>query len=200
MGPIIKLEDLNKESCNISLIVLVSYLLVTIQKLLKDSHLSKNDIEKMSLYVANGAFIQYFQKHMSRVLRVYKDLKGVMGELNRKKIFRASPPLLALETLTNSNMSFISQYGGIKGNNTTYGNTSIGAYYAIQRACKDLLNGHENAMVCASNSSGTYSQIMIGSAMNSSFFKESSGGANLLFKWINGTISPMFHMYTHVSS
>ena len=58
--------------------------------------------------------------------------------------------------------SIISQYGGIKGNNTTYGNTSIGAYYAIQRACKDLLNGHENAMVCASNSSGTYSQIMIG--------------------------------------
>lgn len=154
---------------------------VTIQKLIHDSHLSKSDIEQMSLYVANGAFIQYFQKHMSRVLRVYKDLKGVMGELNRKKIFRASPPLLALETLTNSNMSFISQYGGIKGNNSTYGNTSIGAYYAIQKACKDLLNGQENAMVCASNSSGTYSQIMIGSAMNSSFFKESSAGANLLF-------------------
>ena len=154
---------------------------VTIQKLLNDSQLSKSEIEKMSLYVANGAFIQYFQKHMSRVLRVYKELKGVMGDLNRKKIYRASPPLLALETLTNSNMSFISQYGGIKGNNTTYGNTSIGAYYAIQRACKDLSNGQENSIVCASNSSGTYSQIMIGSAMNSSFFKESSGGANLLF-------------------
>tara|TARA_B100000768_G_scaffold127486_1_gene118104 strand:+ start:15184 stop:16200 length:1017 start_codon:yes stop_codon:yes gene_type:complete len=154
---------------------------VTVQKLLNDSHLSKSEIEKMSLYVANGAFIQYFQKHMSRVLRVYKELQGVMGELNRKKIYRASPPLLALETLTNSNMSFISQYGGIKGNNTTYGNTSIGAYYAIQRACKDLLNGIENSIVCASNSSGTYSQISIGSAMNSSFFKESSAGANLLF-------------------
>ena len=41
---------------------------VTIQKLLNDSHLSKSDIEKMSLYVANGAFIQYFQKHMKTLI------------------------------------------------------------------------------------------------------------------------------------
>ena len=71
---------------------------------------------------------------------IKKFTKETTDEEKVKKIYRASPPLVALETLTNSTMSFIAQYAGFKNENTTFGNTSISAYYAIKQALNALKN------------------------------------------------------------
>lgn len=135
--------------------------IVTAQELLNKYNFSQKTLSNMPLFVSNGSFFGNFEKHLSRVLKVFKDasLEGSRIEIY-KKIYRASPPLLAIETLTNSNMSFIAQYTGLKGNNATFGNTSISTYYALNQGLNEIKNGENYCMVSASNGANIYSHIM----------------------------------------
>ena len=135
--------------------------IVTAQELLKKYSFSEKTISNMPLFVSNGSFFGNFEKHLSRVLNVFKEatLEGSRMEVY-KKIYRASPPLLAIETLTNSNMSFIAQYTGLKGNNATFGNTSISTYYALKQGVNEIKNGEKYCWVSSSNGANIYSHIM----------------------------------------
>ena len=135
--------------------------IVTAQELLNKYNFSEKSLSNMPLFVSNGSFFGNFEKHLSRVLNVFKEatLEGSRIEVY-KKIYRASPPLLAIETLTNSNMSFIAQYAGLKGNNATFGNTSISTYYALKQGVDEIKNGENYCWVSSSNGANIYSHIM----------------------------------------
>ena len=135
--------------------------IVTAQELLNKYNFSQKILSNIPLFVSNGSFFGNFEKHLSRVLKVFKDasLDGSRIEIY-KKIYRASPPLLAIETLTNSNMSFIAQYTGLKGNNATFGNTSISTYYALKQGLNEIKNGGNYCWVSSSNGANIYSHIM----------------------------------------
>lgn len=156
---------------------------VSIRKILKDIGLDASEsIEKMALFVANGAFISDTQRYMKRI-SIYKTFPDDISEEEKLyKIYRASPPLLALETLTNSSMSFIAQYTGVKGNNTTYGNTSLSAYYAVQEAIETLKkDSNTNAIICASNAGGVYSFLSNSAVVGyKKGWKESAAIGNLV--------------------
>ena len=156
--------------------------IVTAQELLNKYGFSNKTISRMPLFIANGSFLGNFEKHLSRVLSVFKDVyeEGSRTEIY-KKIYRVSPPLLALETLTNSNMSFIAQYTGLKGNNATFGNTSISTYYALKEGINEINKGEEYSLVSSSNDASIYSHLMnrTVSEINSSG-KESSAGGHLI--------------------
>ena len=156
--------------------------IVTAQEILNKYGFSNETISKMSLFITNGSFLGNFEKHLSRVLNVFKDVyEGSSRKEIYKKIYRVSPPLLALETLTNSNMSFIAQYTGLKGNNATFGNTSISTYYALKQGINEINKGEEYTLVSSSNDASIYSHLMnrtIGEI--NSIGKESSAGGHII--------------------
>jgi hypothetical protein len=93
-------------------------------------HLTTRD--DFALYVASGVFIEKIENHTKHLIKVYEELnEQSTAQETMQKVYRGSPPLLALQTLTNAAMSFISQYSGIKGNNATFGTTSISGFYAF---------------------------------------------------------------------
>ena len=161
--------------------------IVTAQELLNKYNFSENTISSMPLFVSNGSFFGNFEKHLSRVLKVFKDasLEGSRIEIY-KKIYRASPPLLAIETLTNSNMSFIAQYTGLKGNNATFGNTSISTYYALKQGLNEIKNGENYCFVSASNGANIYSHIMNRSTSEVELTGfENTGGGHIILSRTN---------------
>ena len=155
---------------------------VTAQELLNKYNFSEKSLSNMPLFVSNGSFFGNFEKHLSRVLNVFKEatLEGSRIEVY-KKIYRASPPLLAIETLTNSNMSFIAQYAGLKGNNATFGNTSISTYYALKQGVNEIKNGENYCWVSSSNGANIYSHIMNRSTSEVELSGiENSGGGHII--------------------
>lgn len=154
--------------------------ILVINQMIEASDLPDN-IENVPLYVANGAFVENTDKHLKRIVDVYKTIEKDTSEADKiRKIFRASPPLVALETLTNSSMSFIAQYTGIKGNNATFGNTSIAALHVLQEAKIALLDS-PLVIVNSSNCGGDYSYLTNSSVLGyDEQWKESAGVACLL--------------------
>jgi hypothetical protein len=157
--------------------------IVVIKEMLAREKYAQDRIANMPLYSANGAFVDKPEKHLKRMPQMYNSFTPEMtAEEKRKKIYKMSPPLIALETLTNSSMSFIAQYVGLKGQNTTFGNTSIGAFYALKQALTQLeIDPENNAIVSASNCGDTYSFLtnsgVLGIAEN---WRESAAVGNLI--------------------
>ncbi len=134
--------------------------IVLVNELLQESgcKIDKNT----PLFIANGAFIENPNKYLKRVTSVYETFTADMSDEDKiRKIYRACPPLIALETLTNSTMSYIAQYSSLKSHNTTFGNTSQSFYMAMKESLL-VLNKNEvpRTIVGATNCSGIYSFLM----------------------------------------
>jgi hypothetical protein len=117
--------------------------------------------DDFALYVASGVFIEKIENHTKHLIKVYEELnEQSTAQETMQKVYRGSPPLLALQTLTNAAMSFISQYTGIKGNNATFGTTSISGFYALHEAFNATFYDAAPSVVCASNGGGAHSYLM----------------------------------------
>jgi len=117
--------------------------------------------DEMGLYVASGVFIENFEKHLGHLVSVFEHIRDAKDEAEKLfSIYRASPPLLALQTLTNSTMSFIAQYSGIKGNNATFGTSSSAGFDAILEGMNEAYYNQNSVLVAASNVAGIYSYLM----------------------------------------
>jgi hypothetical protein len=141
--------------------------------------------DNTDLFVANGVFIEDTSIHLDRILNVYNQIGNTSSEIEKiKKLYQAAPPLLALQTLTNSAMSFIAQYTNIKGNNSTFGNTSNSGYLAIHKGIQSLqFKENGRTVVCASNCAGVQSFLTFSSFYsNTDNWKESATSACLLFE------------------
>ncbi len=134
--------------------------IIAIQTLLEQVGLDNNSLEKVGLFVANGAFLEEENRNIKRVMKTFEKIKTMEDDVEKLKYaFRSVPPLTALETLTNSAMSFIAKYAGTKGNNATYGNTSYSAYAALVDAIHDVHSGTTHALVGGANGSGVFSAL-----------------------------------------
>ncbi|MEX1002409.1 MAG: hypothetical protein WDZ35_09875 [Crocinitomicaceae bacterium] len=143
---------------------------VAVQQLLAEAGI-KISREETALYVASGVFIENIEDHLGHLMRALEKIKDAKTEADKiNLIFRASPPLLALQTLTNSTMSFVAQYVGIKGNNATFGNTSLSGFHALEAAVAEVTYTDNCAVVVASNVGGEYSFMM-----NSSLYPHTEG-------------------------
>ena len=134
--------------------------IVLVNELLQE--LGSNIEDNTPLFIANGAFIEDPNKYLKRVTNVYETFTPEMTNEDKiRKIYRSCPPLIALETLTNSTMSYVAQYSGLKFHNSTFGNTSQSFYMAINEAIMMLNKKDVNrAIVGATNCSGVYSFLM----------------------------------------
>lgn len=142
----------------------------------------KQLLEETDLFVANGIFIEDTGKQLQRMIEVYRALGSDVDMQEKvRRLYQATPPLLALQTLTNSTMSFVSQYTGIKGNNATFGNTSLSAFHALEKAVAALEAGSERALVCASSGGGVVSFMTFQSFFDDREGWKESGAAVCLF-------------------
>ncbi len=159
--------------------------IIDIKSKIQALNLSQSDISNMGLFMSNGAFLDQPEKHLDRMPEIFKLFNNEMTEEGKKAlIYKKTPPLLALETLTNSSMSFVAQYTGIKGQNTTFGNTSISAVYAIKQSLIELQKSPENLVLCGgANCGDTYSFLSNSPMFNHiDNWKESAGVGNVFFK------------------
>lgn len=157
--------------------------IVAIQELIQEVGLSKEELSAASLFVANGVFVESAEKYFKKIPTIFSDPSNESNsEKKNYEIYRSSPPLVALETLHNSMMSFIGQYAGIHNHNFTFGNTSISTFYALQEANLSLKKGiSENIFVSASNCAGSYSFLSNSATVGyKDNWKESNAGGHLL--------------------
>ena len=164
--------------------------IITVNKMLSDFTNEKFD-DNTDLFVSNGVFIEDTGNHLERILSVYNQIGDESTEVEKiKRLYQAAPPLLALQTLTNSAMSFIAQYTGIKGNNSTFGNTSNSGYLAINKGIQSLRNKNSGkSVVCASNCGGVQSFLTFSPFYSSTEnWKESGASACLLFEKGNSNL------------
>ncbi len=133
---------------------------ICVRQLVQRLSLSTADKAEIPVFVANGAFVDKPERYLRRLPEVYSGKnEGASAEQTMTEIYQRVPPLLALETLTNSSMSYLAQYVGLKGHNATFGNTSAAGYYALKSACDISENPSIRSLVCASDCSDLYSYL-----------------------------------------
>ena len=153
---------------------------VLINELLSQS--TFKNTEHTPLLIANGAFIEDSNKYLQRVMKVYETFTDKLEDKEKfHRIYRACPPLIALETLTNSTMSYVAQYSGLKYLNSTFGNTSQSFSLVLKEALNALKrNEVHRVIVGATNCSGNYSFLMNSSVVGYSPGWRESAGVGLL--------------------
>ncbi|MFT4602296.1 MAG: hypothetical protein ACI857_002482 [Arenicella sp.] len=153
---------------------------ITLCELLEDH--KSIDRTLLNLFVASGVFIENVENHMGHLLEVFEHIKNADTEEEKlKMIYRASPPLLALQTLTNSTMSFVAQYSKVMGNNATFGNTSQSGFHAVSEAYDNALFEDSQSIALSSNTAGDYSYMVNSSLRNDiSNWKESAATGAML--------------------
>ena len=159
--------------------------IIDIKKMLSELNLSENELEKTGLFIANGSFLDQPEKHLDRIPEIFKFFTADMSDEDKKKlIYQKTPPLLALETLTNSSMSFIAQYTKIKGHNTTFGNTSISGTFGVKQSVVEVENNLSNMVLCGGANCGDTYSFLCNSPLfeNIENWKESAAVGNLLIK------------------
>lgn len=137
---------------------------------------------KIPLLVANGAFMVYSEKYMNLIAKISENILTEPGNIDMviNDGYRFTPPLMALETLTNATMSFIAQYTGLKFHNTTYGNSSISSFYALQES-ELIISQNDPIILVSSNNASVFSFSTNSAALGyNKGWKESSGSACLL--------------------
>lgn len=156
---------------------------IAVNTLLEKCKIGK-EREDFSLFVASGVFIEKIEQHVRHITKVYEELTELSTpKETMQKLYRGSPPLLALQTLTNSAMSFISQYAGIKGNNATFGTNSIAGFHAIEEGVNDVMFRGRYAVVSASNVAATHSYLMNSTLTDTQKnWKESAAAACILLR------------------
>jgi len=124
--------------------------------LMNQLSLTPQELESLPLFVASGIVIEKLFARKPKVLKYFNDaLLMKSKEDKNKRLSRILPPLLALETLTNAAETYAAQYGGIAGENTTFGGCSHGGFYALKEGFDQINFGiTERAVVGAVNLSG----------------------------------------------
>lgn len=121
--------------------------------------LSPEEKREIPLFVASGIVIEKLFSKRPKVLKYFNEAL-LMEPVEKKndRMVRIIPPLMALETLTNAAETYAAQYGGMAGENTTFGACSAGGYYSLKEGYYQILTGRaERAVVGAVNLSGVNS-------------------------------------------
>lgn len=144
--------------------------IIIILEMLNELKTDTSERNEMALFVANSIFIEENNKNLNRALSVFNKLDEFVTDKQKlQAIYKSTPPLLALETLSNATMSFISKYSEIKGQNTTFGSTSHAAFQALEEAIYQVKLNKNKVLVGGSNCGGLYSFLAY-----QNFYKDST--------------------------
>ncbi len=128
------------------------------QELLDSAKIETKERANIPLYMSNGTCLDQYLNNINNISAAYFD-NSVNSELatKHKRVERVLPPLFVLNALTNSACSFVSQYSGIKGDSTVYGNTSHATIDALAEGISNLKNMSSSiAVVGAANGAGLF--------------------------------------------
>lgn len=118
--------------------------------------LTTTEKENLVFFVINGNCLDQVQEEIALVAGAY--LENTENEASKRNtsLQTIMPPLFALKVLTNGTQSVIAQELEIKGNNTTFGNTSH-AFFDALKTYEELLNTSLNrALISCSTGAGLY--------------------------------------------
>ena len=172
--------------------------IIGILEMLHELKITTSERNKMALFVANSIFIEENNKNLNRALGVLNKLEEYITDKQKlQAIYKNTPPLLALETLTNATMSFISKYSKIKGQNTTFGSTSHAAFEALEEAIYQVKSKKKKVLVGGSNCSGLYSFLAYQNFYKDTTAWKESAGASFMILGNEGKIkiSKIQHNY-----
>ncbi len=126
---------------------------IAAQSLVNKVHLERQQLLNANLWMTTGFFDENIIDENSKLIRYLSKAYQIQDKKQRiRKIYRAIPPLLGLNTLTNLTESYVAQYIGAKGSGTQLGNTSASGYYAVGKALAQIKSeATEIAIVGGSN-------------------------------------------------
>ena len=134
---------------------------ICVNEIIDDAKLSKDVLSEMPLFISNGICLEKLPNQSDLISKAVKIVVESNSDYEKfERIYQFIPPLLALQTLTNASEHFASQYSGITGDNTTFGNTSQSAFYALKEAFSKIeLGENDIVLVGGSNCGGIYSHL-----------------------------------------
>jgi hypothetical protein len=143
-----------------------------VSELIQDIDLPPLAKADVPLFVASG---MSFERQgcdvdwFSKVVRAMNECSSTRER--NKRLGQVTPPLLALRTLTNATSSFIAEQTHVTGNNTTFGSTSIGGFYALKEGFDAVRSGQCPMAVVGGASRGGIASYFI----YRNFFPDPSG-------------------------
>ena len=152
-------------------------------ELMNKVHLPDEIISEIPLYIASGCFVENIFNQSDKTAEAFKKALEISDPVKMKEmLYKAIPPLLALNTLTNAASSYVAQYSKLAGNNCTFGNTTIGGSYALNMAFNEIRNGSSNLAVAGATNMGELFSFL---SFNQFFdlcglWRESTGAALLM--------------------
>ncbi len=142
---------------------------ICVGDILKSLNIPEHELLNIPLYISSGNFFERQEGDMdwfSKVIDASFTLDKI--EEKNKRFNQLVPPLISLRTLTNSASSFVAQICKLAGNNTTFGNTSQSAFWALKQAFQNIQYGKsEYSVVGGANRGGLSSYFMFKGFTNS---------------------------------
>jgi 3-oxoacyl-(acyl-carrier-protein) synthase len=113
------------------------------------------------LFVASGTSMEGHTRDLDWLSNTFRALTDCSGDAQwNKRLMQLTPPLLAVKTLTNAAASFVAERTHVAGNNTTFGSTSIGGFYALNEAFHAIATGNcPMCLVGAASRGGIVSHV-----------------------------------------
>jgi len=142
----------------------------------------EDTVQDIPLYLSSGVFIENIFGQSDKTTEIFKKALTLTDRSKmREMLFKAVPPLLALNTLTNASSSYVAQYSNIAGRNTTLGNTSVSGAQSLALACSDITNGLSDVAVAGASSRGELFSFLTFSQFtdDQSSWRESAGACLL---------------------
>ncbi|RZW18414.1 MAG: hypothetical protein EX260_08935 [Desulfobulbaceae bacterium] len=136
---------------------------VALKRLVKRLRLNPDDLRNTPLYIATSIPAHSLEEEIGRLLksvdipRVWED-----QEVRNRLLFSMTNPLTGLKVLSNANSCFASENCGARGNNATFGDTSVAGFQALEEAWFDISEGRSTyAIVGVGASCGRASQLSL---------------------------------------
>lgn len=155
------------------------------QEVMERSGIEMKERSGIALYMSNGACMDELLPNINEISHVYisPEFSEEQGE-KHKRVDKVTPPLFVLNALTNSAGSFVSQYAGVRGDNTVYGNTSHSSFDCIEEAINAIADGEDLALVGCANGAGLFTALTFDNlqTVESSEMTLSSGAGFILLE------------------
>jgi hypothetical protein len=114
---------------------------VNVCELLTEAGLPGEVRAEVPLFVASGVTMERQIGDLDWFAKAFEAVRGSAGADRNRRLSHVTPPLLALRTLTNATSSFIAEQAGVRGHNTTFGNTSQAGFHALREGCVAVASG-----------------------------------------------------------
>lgn len=125
------------------------------QEILDQADVPMTARSHIPLYMSSSVCLDELLSNINDISLAYvsKDFPVNLAE-KHKRVEKATPPLFVLNALTNGAESFVSQYSGVKGDNTVFGNTSHASFDCLIEGVRAIHSGSDMALIGSSNGAG----------------------------------------------